>query len=509
MWIARAMATTGDWVTPRLYDKPWFEKPILYYWLAAIGFLLRLPAEWAARLPSALAALAAALAIGWLARRQYGHQAHPSSNPALLAPLVFATTVAAIGFARAATADMLFTSFITLAMASAASVLRLKGLLSSHLTKPPAYADTLSLLFFGASLGLAVLAKGPAAIVLAVGSVALWALATKNWRSALGLAHPFALATFCLVALPWYALCAARNPDFLRVFIFEHNFERYLTPVFQHPQPFWFFLPITLIALLPWVVLLWPLAQNGLRLWREKSWRDSPELFFACWAVFPILFFSLSQSKLPGYVLPAIPPLALLCAGALFRGQSAASSARNACAGIGFAISATWLALAVIAAILLHRLPPAQHEALRTPLSFAISMAILGASAIALFARVGGRWAMVAPLAVVTVLVAVANLTILPRLDPFISARWHAQFLQNDRHPDRIFTYHLQRSWSYGLAFYLGRELPEWSAGDPTPALVLTTPAGLSEIRRLHRFYGSLEESYQGILYVPIAPAPR
>src|SRR6202023_3488538 len=71
-WIARAMAQTGDWVTPRLYGEAWFEKPILYYWTAAVGFRLHLPAEWAARLPSAFAALAAAIAIGWLAGKLFG-----------------------------------------------------------------------------------------------------------------------------------------------------------------------------------------------------------------------------------------------------------------------------------------------------------------------------------------------------------------------------------------------------------------------------------------------------
>src|SRR5277367_957346 len=132
-------------------------------------------------------------------------------------------------------------------------------------------------------------------------------LCTRNWRAALRLAHPAALAAFVVVAAPWYAVCAWRNPDFLRTFLFLHNVQRYLTPVFQHRQPFWFFGPITLLALLPWTVLLWPAAQVGLRLWRERSWRDSPGFFFACWAVFPVLFFSFSQSKLPGYILPAVP----------------------------------------------------------------------------------------------------------------------------------------------------------------------------------------------------------
>ena len=101
----------------------------------------------------------------------------------------------------------------------------------------------------------------------------------------------------------------------------------------------------------------------------------------------------------------------------------------------------------------------------------------------------------------------VSGQRILPALDPFISARPHAEFMSNDRHPDRIFTYKLKRSWDYGLAFYMRRELPEWESSDPGAALVLTTPEGFAEINRQGRFRGSLEESYRGILYVPVIPA--
>ncbi len=184
-WIARAMAATGDWVTPRLYGQPWFEKPVLYYWAGAIGFLLHLPAEWALRLPSALGALAAAFAIGWLARKHYGGNAAHVTDLAVLAPLLFSTTVAAIGFARAATPDMLFSASIALAMASAATVLRYSGSLRAA-TPAAANAqrrDAMPLLLFGAFLGLGVLAKGPAAVLLAGGAVALWALFTGNWRA--------------------------------------------------------------------------------------------------------------------------------------------------------------------------------------------------------------------------------------------------------------------------------------------------------------------------------------
>jgi 4-amino-4-deoxy-L-arabinose transferase-like glycosyltransferase len=421
--------------------------------------------------------------------------------------VLFATTVGAIGFARAATPDMLFCAFLALAMASAATVLRHEPLLRAN--DPAAtQSNSLPLIFFGGSLGLAVLAKGPAAIVLAGGALAIWILVTQHWRAAAKFFHPLALTSFCVIALPWYVLCAVRNPDFLRVFILQHNFERYLTPVFQHPQPFWFFIPITLLALLPWAVLLWPAAREGMRLWREKSWKDSPAVFFACWAVFPVLFFSFSQSKLPSYILPAVPPLALLCAIA-FAGLVASPASQSTLKWTGIAIAAIWLALGLSAAIWLRRLPAVERDALRNSVWVAVAIAIIGALAIAFLAWHGNADFVNLSVGLVTLLVIVAGFGLLPRLDPFISARWHAQLLRNDRHPERIFIYYLPRAWDYGLAFYLGRELPEWSPTDPNPALVLTTPRGLAEIRKARRFFGDLEENYQGILYVPIQPMPR
>ncbi|MGD0963505.1 MAG: phospholipid carrier-dependent glycosyltransferase [Candidatus Acidiferrales bacterium] len=507
-WIARAMAATGDWVTPRLYGQPWFEKPVLYYWAGAIGFLLHLPAEWALRLPSALAGLAAAWAMGWLAWKHYAAGATRLNDPAVLAPLFFSTTVAAIGFSRAATPDMLFSASIALAMASVATVFRLAGFLRADTAASgsPQAGDRIPLLLWGAFLGLGVLAKGPAAILLAGGAVTLWALCTRNWRPVFRLAHPYAILSFCVIALPWYVLCAIRNPDFVRVFILEQNFERYLTPVFQHRQPFWFFGPITLLALLPWTALLWPIGQQGLRLWRARSWNDSPGLFFSCWALFPVLFFSFSQSKLPSYILPAVPALALLCAAARVRAASRVSEpgsrtshAMHAAAGL------TWVILGLAALIGAHRVPGAA------------SHSILMAAGLSIVGGIGGvavsflreRGVVLYSVFLMVFLVEFANLSILPPLDPYVSARWHAQLMHSNLHPDRIFAYHLSRSWTYGLSFYFARELPEWSPSDPDPALVLTTPAGLGEIRHAGRFYGDLEEAYQGILYVPIGPLPR
>jgi len=505
-WIARAMATSGDWVTPRLYSQPWFEKPILYYWLAAIGFRMDLPAEWAARLPSAFAALAAALAIAWLAWKHYGIGDDVAGSPVVLAPLIFSTSVAAIGFARAAAPDMLFAACLTLAMVSAAGILRRAGSFraSPDTTAGTSQRDVMSLLFFGAALGFAALAKGPAAVILAGGAIGIWAFATGQWRAALRLAHPLAIAAFCIVALPWYILCQRRNPEFLHAFIFQHNFERYLTPLFQHKQPPWFFGPIVLLALLPWTVLLVAAAQEARRLWREKSWRDSPGLFISCWAFFPILFFTFSQSKLPGYILPAVPPLGLLLAVACKRFANPDSKSWR---GISIALALTWAAMAFSPGILIHRLPPGARDALGRSILICAAAAIAGGIIIAAVGLRRRRGAVLISALLVALLVEIAGARILPALDPYVSARTHAQILRNDRRPERLFSYHLNRSWNYGLAFYLYRELPQWSPNDPQAALVLTNPKGLEEIRNLGRLGGELDESHQGILYVPILPS--
>src|SRR5271170_1281138 len=304
-WIARAMAESGDWVTPRLYGVPWFEKPVLYYWGAGLSFKIFGVSEAAARLPSAVSALVATLALAWLAWRLYG------GETARWLLLLLPTTVGMIGFSHAAATDMPFTGMLTIAMVCAAIVLRLapdeEGRASPAPTNPA--IPWIALILFGIFLGLAVLAKGPAAVILSGGAIFFWAIFTKRWRDAFRLLHPATIAAFCLTALPWYIVCARRNPDFFRIFIIEHNFKRFLTPEFQHIQPFWYYGAVLLIALLPWTALaLWSLVVGSTKFWRVR--RLSPNsLFFLSWALFCLGFFTISRSKLPGYILPAIPAI--------------------------------------------------------------------------------------------------------------------------------------------------------------------------------------------------------
>lgn len=511
------MAQTGDWITPRLYGEPWFEKPILYYWAAAVGFRLNFSAEWAARLPSAFAALATALAVGWLAWRLYGSHGDWARNPVYVAPLIFSTSVAAVAFARAGTPDMLFSASIALAMVCAAVLLVCRGAIRAR--KEGSRGETQSrrlmwLALLGAFLGAGTLAKGPAAVILAGGAVLLWAVVTGAWREAFRLAHPVAIAAFCVVALPWYVICALRNPDFLRVFILQHNFERYLTPMFQHRQPFWFFGPIFLAALLPWTIFLWPVCKEGLRLRKEKSWRDSPGFFLACWTIFPVFFFSLSESKLPSYILPAIAPAALLCAVAGIRALGEESRIR---VPVALGIAATWISLAVAAFVFIGRIdwmannPDAISNG--APMSVYAIPILIAIAAVGIAAMRGkANWTIGLCASCLVFGVVAANTVMMPRVEGRYSARPFVALVRNDAHANRILEYKLPRAWVYGIHFYAGRELPEWSPSDPEPALVLTTPQGLAELQKMGRSSGPLGQtrgSLPPVMYVPVNSVPR
>jgi len=467
-WIARDMAETGDWVTPRLYGKPWFEKPPLLYWGAAICFKLFGVSEAAARLPSAISALLATLALAWLALRLYG------AETARWLLLLLPTTVGMIGFSHAAATDMPFSAMLTIAMVSAAVVL---GLTRNENTPILPRTPWLALVFFGFFLGLAVLAKGPAAIILCGGAVFFWALFTKRWRDAFRLLHPAAVASFCLTALPWYILCARRNPDFFRIFIIEHNFKRYLTPEFQHIQPFWFYGPITFLALIPWTSLLAAPFADALRESNQNRHGNSAALLFACWAIFPLVFFSISKSKLPGYILPAIPPLGLLVS------QSVPLHARKTASAnrwIGITSGIILFALGVLVVL---------QSDLRQLAS--TGLALVGGGLVGAVLGSLRRFSECLTIGVLTIILAV-NLamtgTTRQTFDSFLSARpalETAQAVWNSYSPERTSTYKLSRSLQYGLSFYFHRELPEWSPNETAPGWVYAPGREIHKLREL------------------------
>jgi 4-amino-4-deoxy-L-arabinose transferase-like glycosyltransferase len=462
-WIARDMAETGDWVTPRLYGKPWFEKPPLFYWGAAICFKVFGVSEAAARLPSAFSALLATLALAWLALRLY------DAETARWLLLLLPTSVGMIGFSHAAATDMPFSGMLTIAMVCAAVTL---GLTRNEDSPILPRTPWLALILFGFFLGLAVLAKGPAAIILSGGAVFFWALFTKRWRDAFRLFHPTALAAFCLTALPWYILCARRNPDFFRIFIIEHNFKRFLTPEFQHIQPFWFYAPVILLALLPWTASAARVVLSAKFLLRHDSWLNSPSLFFASWAFFPIMFFTLSKSKLPGYILPAIPAFGLLMA------QNVSLCIRQILPGerwIRITCGATFIALGILGILQIER----------TDWVWPGVVVATGGFAILVLRNL--RFGLA--LGVAALIIAIASsLTGNTRavLDQRYSARSApeaARIVWNDYSPDRSSTYKLTRSFQYTLNFYFHREVPGWLPDRTAPGWVFALAKDESELR--------------------------
>jgi 4-amino-4-deoxy-L-arabinose transferase-like glycosyltransferase len=460
--IARAMSETHDWITPRLWGTPWFEKPVLYYWTAGIAMRLFGVSEFAARLPSALAALLAVVAVAWTALRSYGVGA------AWYSLLMLPTSVAMIGFCRAASPDMLFAGLLTAAMAVAVEILQ---------TPRPGPILRVS---FGFLLGAAVLAKGPAAVILAGGATLLWAGLSRQWRAPFRFLHPLVLLVFCATALPWYALCALRNPDFLRVFIWQHNFQRYLTPVFQHRQPFWFYVPVLLAASLPWFVMGISVIFTK---WNQVEWQDSPAIFIFCWTAFPFLFFSISQSKLPGYVLPSVPPLFLLMVRGM--GRLFASNPKMASFLVGFP-GVMW----VISLLALENVIRRIGHTFNVSDSRAIVLLAVGVAGGLITIRFGltkkPMFAIAATALLIAVLLAFMNVEILPIADARISARNAARAsLRLNPSGQNLMVFGLTRDWNYGMDNYFGRELPEWMPGMPMPEWLLTNAGDAAGFARL------------------------
>ena len=291
--VARAMLETGDWVTPRLGGEAWLEKPPLYYWQALPCYRLFGVHDWAARLPSVADATILVFAVYYFLRRF-----HPGS--ALAGALMLASTAAMVGYARAASMDMALSAAFALAMLAWYSWLRggNRGLLLG---------------FYGL-IGLAMLAKGPVAAFLAVVMISLFAAVERNLKIVRDSLSLSGILLFLVVGMPWYVLVQLRNPQFFRVFVLEHNLARFGTNMFHHPQPIWYYLPVTLLGWLPSTIFVALALVWGVRQFKAGHRERGLDRFLVIWILVVVLFFSLSQSKLPGYILPAIPAGILLLA---------------------------------------------------------------------------------------------------------------------------------------------------------------------------------------------------
>jgi 4-amino-4-deoxy-L-arabinose transferase-like glycosyltransferase len=303
--IAREMWASGDYVSPRLCGKLWFEKPVLLYWGQALGYTLLGVNEGAARLPCGVAALGLVLALAAFAGRWVFPRAGIATG------VVAATSLAFVVFSHAATTDMMLAATLGGAL--------LCGFIATRVPEPS--RATLWLGLMGAFTGASMLAKGlvgPLFVVLILGAYCVW---TRPRLALRPISFLLAFVAFALVAATWYLPVYLRHGnDFIHEFFVRHHFQRYTTNEFKHPQPFYFFPAIALIGMLPWTLWVLP-AFMRVRAWRPRdSDADATRVFALLWAVIPIAFFSISESKLPSYILPAFPALALLAGDQLSAG---------------------------------------------------------------------------------------------------------------------------------------------------------------------------------------------
>jgi 4-amino-4-deoxy-L-arabinose transferase-like glycosyltransferase len=286
--VAVEMQRAGEWVRPTLQGQPWLEKPPLYYWLAGAAFRALGESEAAARLPSVLAAVWTVGVTALVGARLFG------AAVGLHAATVLGLSVLPFLYGRAASMDMLLAATVT----TSTGLLGLRFLGIAGGFAIPAAA---------AFAGLATLAKGPLGLLLPGLVAVAFILATRRWQLVRECLSPAAVLLFLAVAGPWYAAIGLdQGRRFLDVFILDHNVQRFTSTIHRHPGPFWYYVPVLLAGLFPWSGLVVP-ALAGAR--RERS--DS-EVWLLVWLLAPLLFFSAAGSKLPGYILPCLPPLAIL-----------------------------------------------------------------------------------------------------------------------------------------------------------------------------------------------------
>jgi len=470
------MLERHDWITPVLGGQPWLEKPPLYYWQAMMAYAIFGVSDWAARLPSACDATFLVLGVYFFLRRF-----RPGFE--LDGALIVASSAGIIGYARAASMDM--------ALAAAFTV----GMLGWWAWRESGKKTYLAV-FYG-SMALGMLAKGPVAPFLAAAAIVLYAAAVGELRVVRKTLWLPGILLFCAIALPWYVAVQMRNQEFFREFIVEHNLGRFSSNLYHHIEPFWYYLPVTALALVPWTFFVIAAFVQPVRLcWAKRKTvgeaGDDLEnqfgVFACCWLIVPVLFFSVSQSKLPGYIVPAIPAGGLLLADYL-RQHLSQYEVRPV---------ATWLvvlhallaAAPIVPALLIayliaeHRMPGGQPMLVALTIAFVLCSGI----AITLVRRAGLRMLRFVTLIPVVLTVGAVLKLGSVALDQTLSARPLALELgAMETHPLPLAVYHVRRELEYGLTFYRNRLTLNYDWGTvPRQEHLLVAPANSqAEIAKL------------------------
>jgi 4-amino-4-deoxy-L-arabinose transferase-like glycosyltransferase len=418
--IGREMAHSWNLITPRLDGMPWFEKPPLLYWLVAIGHWLHLPGEWAPRLPVAL------LSVVFLAFFYQKLEREFSSRRALIATAILATSAGWIAYSFAALTD--------LPMSAALSAAMLITLFDTRSLDEKFNRGWI----VGVLLGLAILGKGFVPVVL----FAPLLLVARGKRAAI-------LGGAFLIAAPWHIWCLIVNGSaFWNDYFWKQHVARFLTPELEHVQPFWYYVPILLAGLFPWTPLAALLAKG-------KIYDDVRIRVFAGWVLYGLLFFSISRNKLPGYVLPLMPALAIVLAAGVEKARR----------------KEFWLAACAVLLVALPTLVGVLPVALlsgirRTNLSFSWGglLFLIAAALVWWMAREEQtEWAVIAVAIAVSVGVVYMKYAAFPALDRGVSVRafYRANQSAFDGSTGRgVCLANVRRSWEYGLNYYAPKPIP-------------------------------------------------
>lgn len=433
--ISREMAESGDWVTPRLNGLKYFEKPPLQYWATALAFRAFGVQEWSARLYVALAALAILAMVAFTARRLGTREDALAAVLALLASPYF------VGLSGIVTLDTGLTLWLTAALC-AWLVAERPGVGTSERRR--------WMLAMWAAMALAVLSKGLVGVVIPAAALGLHCLLRRDFSPLARLEWARGVPLFLLVAAPWFVAVSMRNPEFAQFFFVHEHFQRFLTPGHRREEAWWYFLPIVLLGFLPFAALL-PAAIRD-------AWTAEPgpgARLLVLWSLFVLAFFSASSSKLPAYVLPAFPALALVLAPYLAR----AAERRLA----------VWIAptslLALAAAIVAARAAERAREEWTRALYAAAEPWLVGAalllaagiaaSALLLWQR--RRWAGLAASSLAVVAALGCGLEGFERFSPRQSGKFAAQRMASVAGPQaRLYSVGI---YDQGVAFYMGRTL--------------------------------------------------
>lgn len=276
--VGREMAATNDYVMPRIDGMPYLDKPIVYFAAEAAAMEVLGPTEFAARLPAYLFTLATALVVFWFAKREWDEES------AYVAAIAYLSMPLVLAFARTVIFDSALTFFMVVAI------------VAFFVEKP-----TLA----WAAIGFGVITKGPVAIAVPLLVAIPFAIKQKRFRS---LWSWWGLAAFVAIIAPWVWAVSQVVPDFLHYVLVTETMQRLATKALKRTGPPWYFIPYLIGGALPWAIV----ALANVREWRKRI--EPATLYAILWVLVPFIFFSISQSKRPQYILPVMPAIALLVA---------------------------------------------------------------------------------------------------------------------------------------------------------------------------------------------------